>query len=83
MARGILKQQLKSHQLIDAIDKAKSKPTKKTPVTEKTVEEEKEIIEAAPVTTKVKSNKKSKKSNTKKMMMIIKVKFYLKRNKED
>ena len=66
MARGILKQQLKSHQLIDAIDKAKSKPTKKTPVTEKTVEEEKEIIEAAPVTTKVKSNKKSKKSNTKK-----------------
>ncbi|KHC80264.1 rRNA-processing protein EBP2 [Candida albicans P78042] len=66
MARGILKQQLKSHQLIDAIDKAKSKPTKKTPVTEKTVKEEKEIIEAAPVTTKVKSNKKSKKSNTKK-----------------
>lgn len=66
MARGILKQQLKSHQLIDAIDKAKSKPTKKTPVTEKTVEEEKEIIEVAPVTTKVKSNKKSKKSNTKK-----------------
>lgn len=66
MARGILKQQLKSHQLINAIDKAKSKPTKKTPVTEKTVEEEKEIIEAAPVTTKVKSNKKSKKSNTKK-----------------
>lgn len=66
MARGILKQQLKSHQLIDAIDKAKSKPTKKTPVTEKTVKEEKEIIEVAPVTTKVKSNKKSKKSNTKK-----------------
>lgn len=66
MARGILKQQLKSHQLINAIDKAKSKPTKKTPVTEKTVEEEKEIIEVAPVTTKVKSNKKSKKSNTKK-----------------
>ena len=59
MARGILKQQLKSHQLIDAIDKAKSKPTK-NPSNRKTVEEEKEIIEAAPVTTKVKSNKKSK-----------------------
>ena len=59
MARGILKQQLKSHQLIDAIDKAKSKPTKKTPVTENS-RRRKEIIEAAPVTTKVKSNKKSK-----------------------
>lgn len=69
MARSILKQQLKSHQLLDAIDKAKSKPTKKISVVEQQQqpqEEEKEKEETieTPVITKVKSNKKSKKSNT-------------------
>lgn len=71
MARSILKQQLKSHQLLDAIDKAKSKPTKKISVVEQQQqqqpqEEEKEETIETPVITKVKSNKKSKKSNTNK-----------------
>ncbi|EMG50814.1 EBP2 rRNA-processing protein EBP2 [Candida maltosa Xu316] len=61
MGRSTLKQQLKSHQLLSAIDKAKSKPVQPAKPESEEEEEQEEIIEK-PVALK----KKSKKSSNKK-----------------
>lgn len=63
MARGGLKQQLKHHQLVEAIDKSKSKPvTKKKEI----IQEDEESVEEEDVVHVPVIDKKSKKSKNKK-----------------
>ncbi|RCK55020.1 rRNA-processing protein EBP2 [Candida viswanathii] len=61
MAKGTLKKQLKNQQLLDAIDKAKTKPTPKKP--EEIIEDEEEEVQPVVVAAPVKKSKKAKKED--------------------
>ncbi|RCK67667.1 rRNA-processing protein EBP2 [Candida viswanathii] len=61
MAKGTLKKQLKNQQLLDAIDKAKTKPVPKKP--EEIIEDEEEKVQRVVVAAPVKKSKKAKKED--------------------